>query len=51
MNIILLENIINLGTGEDVANCAAFLASDMAKYINGETVMLMVECIWLDNFN
>ena len=28
----------NLGTGEDVSNCVAFLASDMAKYINGETV-------------
>ena len=28
----------NLGTGEDVSNCIAFLASDMAKYINGETI-------------
>jgi 3-oxoacyl-[acyl-carrier protein] reductase len=28
----------SLGTGEDVSNCIAFLASDMAKYINGETV-------------
>ena len=27
-----------LGTGEDVSNCIAFLASDMAKYINGETI-------------
>ena len=27
-----------LGTGNDVSNCAAFLASDMAKYINGETI-------------
>ena len=28
----------NLGTGEDVSNCVAFLASDLAKYINGETI-------------
>ena len=28
----------NLGTGADVSNCVAFLASDMANYINGETI-------------
>ena len=28
----------NLGNGEDVANCAAFLASEMSDYINGETI-------------
>ena len=28
----------NLGSPEDVSNCVAFLASDLAKYINGETV-------------
>ena len=28
----------SLGSGDDVSNCVAFLASDMAKYINGETI-------------
>ena len=38
------KNLINkipsgkLGTGEDVSNCVAFLASDSADYINGETI-------------
>ena len=28
----------SLGSGEDVSNCVAFLASDMANYIHGETL-------------
>ena len=28
----------NLGNGEDVSNCVAFLASDLSNYINGETI-------------
>ena len=27
-----------LGSGQDVANCAAFLASEMSNYITGETI-------------
>ena len=36
----LIEKIPSghLGTGEDISNCVAFLTSDMAKYINGETI-------------
>ncbi len=28
----------DLGTGDDVSNCVAFLASDLSNYINGETI-------------
>ena len=27
-----------LGSGDDVSNCVAFLASDEANYVNGETI-------------
>ena len=27
-----------LGTGEDVSNCVAFLSSEMASYVTGETI-------------
>ena len=27
-----------LGTGDDVSNCAAFLSSDQASYVTGETI-------------
>ena len=48
---ILLSKIPSgdLGTGEDVSNCVAFLASDMANILMEKPYMLMVECIWLDN--
>jgi 3-oxoacyl-[acyl-carrier protein] reductase len=28
----------SLGTGEDVSNTVAFLASDMSNYVTGETI-------------
>jgi len=28
----------DLGTGQDIANCAAFLSSNLSDYINGETI-------------
>ena len=28
----------DLGKGDDIANCAAFLASEMSDYITGETI-------------
>jgi len=36
----LMENIPmgKLGTGNDIANCALFLASDLSGYITGETI-------------
>ena len=40
----------SLGSGDDVANCVAFLASDML-ILMVRPFMLMAECICLDNFN
>ena len=36
----LIENIPmgKLGSGNDIANCAVFLASDLSSYITGETI-------------
>ena len=36
----LIENIPmgKLGNGNDIANCAVFLASDLSSYITGETI-------------
>jgi 3-oxoacyl-[acyl-carrier protein] reductase len=28
----------DLGSGQDIANCAAFLSSNMSDYITGETI-------------
>ena len=38
-----------LGTGEDVSNCVAFLASIWQNILTEKQYMLMVECICLDN--
>ena len=38
MNLINKIPSGKLGTGDDVSNCVAFLASEMANYINGETI-------------
>ena len=37
--------------GDDVANCVAFLSSDFSDILMAKPYMLMVECIWLDNFD
>ena len=37
-NINKQNSIRKTGASEDVSNCVAFLASDMANYINGETI-------------
>ena len=40
-----------LGKPEDVANCVAFLASNLSNYITGRLFMLMAVCIWLDKYH
>ena len=35
----------------DVSNCVAFLASDMSKYINGETIHVNGGTYMFDNSN
>ena len=39
----------DLGTGEDVSNCVAFLLQIWPNILMEKQYMLMVECIWLDN--
>ena len=49
------KNLINkipsgdLGSGEDVSNCVAFLHRICQIILMVKLFMLMVECIWLDN--
>ena len=47
---ILLSKIPmgKMGSGEDVSNCVAFLSSDEASYITGETIHVNGGILWLD---
>ena len=38
LNLISRIPMAKLGTGEDVSNCVAFLSSDLASYVTGETI-------------
>ena len=38
LNLISRIPTAKLGTAEDVANCVAFLSSDLASYVTGETI-------------
>ena len=38
LNLISRIPMAKLGTAEDVANCVAFLSSDLASYVTGETI-------------
>jgi len=37
-NLISRIPMAKLGTGDDVSNCVAFLSSDLASYVTGETI-------------
>ena len=37
-NLISRIPMAKLGTAEDVSNCVAFLSSDLASYVTGETI-------------
>ena len=38
LNLISRIPMAKLGTVEDVSNCVAFLSSDLASYVTGETI-------------
>ena len=38
LNLISRIPMAKLGTGEDVSNCVAFLSSEAASYVTGETI-------------
>ena len=38
LNLISRIPMAKLGTSEDVSNCVAFLSSDLASYVTGETI-------------
>ena len=38
LSLISRIPMAKLGTGEDVSNCVAFLSSELASYVTGETI-------------